>query len=58
MKKLNNCTVRRRVDESGIDQFILERTDMGVLPWQFMALLHHQETFVKTNKRTKRFDML
>ncbi|TNV80609.1 hypothetical protein FGO68_gene8835 [Halteria grandinella] len=58
MKKLSGCTVRRRAVDSGIDQFILERTDMGVLPWQFMSLLRRQEDFVKTNKRTKRFDML
>lgn len=58
MKKLSGCTVRRRAVDSGIDQFILERTDMGVFPWQFMSLLRRQEDFVKTNKRTKRFDML
>jgi hypothetical protein len=58
LKKMGGCTVRRRAVESGIDQFILERTDVGVMPWQFISLLRKQEYFVKTSKRSKHFEML
>lgn len=58
-KNESTVTVRRQGHtESGIDMFILERTDLGVLPHQFMALLQHQENFIKCNKRCRNFEIL
>ena len=44
--------------ESGVDQFVLERTVNDVYPEQFMKLLQVQKEFVKANKRCKSFEML
>jgi hypothetical protein len=44
--------------DSGINLFILERTDMGVTPEQFMSILPKVKDFNKANKNIKRSDIL
>lgn len=61
--KKQNCIVRRKGGPSsgfaaGVDQFILERTDSGVTPAQFMKLLNKQELFVRSNKMCKKYELI
>ena len=52
--------VRRRVvnSDSGIDLFILERTDYGVKPADFMRVLEKVEYYAKANSNLKGIDLI
>ena len=63
MEKTSNgvhTTIRRRTEdpESGIDMFIIERTDMGVTPRQILNVLNHIKNFTKANKHLKECDVI
>jgi hypothetical protein len=53
-------TIRRRAinPDSGIDLFILERTDFGVTPEQFMQVMIHIYNFTKVNKNMKKCELI
>jgi hypothetical protein len=44
--------------ESGVNLFILERTDMGITPSQIMKVLDHIKDFNQANKNIKRCDLI
>jgi hypothetical protein len=55
-----HTSVRRRTidQESGVDLFILERTDMGITPAQLMRVVRHVVNYTKANKNLKRCDVI
>lgn len=52
--------VRRRVvnSETGIDRFVLERTDFGVQPSDFLRILDKVEYYAKANSNLKGIDLI
>jgi hypothetical protein len=55
-----HATVRMRTldPESGVNLFILERTDMGITPAQIMKVLDHVKDYNQANKNIKRCDLI
>lgn len=53
-------TVRRRVvnSDTGINLFILERTDLGVAPADFLRILEKTERYAKANSNINGIDMI
>lgn len=58
--KARNCTIRRRImnDNEGIDLFILERVDYGVVPTVFCQLQEKIHDFCKANRMVKHVDLI
>jgi len=53
-------TVRRRVvnSDTGINLFILERTDLGVTPADFLRILEKTEYYAKANSNLSGIDLI
>ena len=53
-------TVRRRVvnSDTGINLFILERTDLGVAPADFLRILEKTEYYAKANSNLSGIDLI
>lgn len=53
-------SVRRRIidPESGVDLFILERTDMGITPAQLMNVVRHVVNYTRANKNLKKVELI